>query len=97
DQGGGAPMRRAMTSRRRQARARRERILRNLVRAVAAGALIAVAAVRAASAQTAGTANLLSSPAAWPTTGAISGSTALGLDPSALYLKPAGLATQDER
>jgi tetratricopeptide (TPR) repeat protein len=86
-----------MTSRRRQARARRERILRLIVRALAAGALVAVAAVRAATAQTAGTANLLSSPGAWPTTGAISGSTALGLDPSALYLNPAGLATQDER
>lgn len=90
-------MRRAMTSRRRRARARNERIARRIVRAAAAGALIAVAAVRAASAQTAGTANLLSSPLSWPTTGAISASTALGLDPSALYLNPAGLAGQDER
>ena len=86
-----------MSSRRRRARARRERILRGLVRAVAAGALVAVAAVRAASAQTEGTSNLLSSPGSWPTTGAISASTALGLDPSALYLNPAGLAAQDER
>lgn len=86
-----------MTPRQRRKRARNERIARRVARALAAGALVAVAAVRAASAQTAGTANLLSSPAAWPTTGAISASTALGLDPSALYLNPAGLAGQDER
>jgi tetratricopeptide (TPR) repeat protein len=86
-----------MTARRRRQRARNERIVRRVLRAVAAGALLAVAVVRAASAQTAGTANLLSSPGSWPTTGAISASTALGLDPSALYLNPAGLAVQDER
>ncbi len=50
-----------------------------------------------AAAQSAGTTNLLSSPATWPTTGAVSGTTALGLDPTAIYLNPAGLATQDER
>ncbi len=50
-----------------------------------------------ADAQDAGTATLLASPGSWPTTGAISSSTALALDPSAIYLNPAGLATQDER
>lgn len=62
------------------------------------GAMVAVAvAARPAHSQTAGTTNLLSSPAVWPTTGAIDASTALGLDPTALFLNPAGLATQDER
>jgi hypothetical protein len=51
----------------------------------------------AQSSGTAGTSNLLSSPGSWPTTGALSGTTALGLDPSAVYLNPAGLANQDER
>ena len=60
-------------------------------------ALLAAAWVRPAAAQSAGTTNLLSSPATWPTTGAVSGTTALALDPTAIYLNPAGLATQDER
>ena len=51
----------------------------------------------AQSSGTAGTSNLLASPGSWPTTGALSGTTALGLDPSAIYLNPAGLANQDER
>jgi tetratricopeptide (TPR) repeat protein len=50
-----------------------------------------------AGAQEAGTLNLLAAPGTWPTTGAVSTSTALALDPSAVYLNPAGLATQDER
>lgn len=50
-----------------------------------------------ASAQSAGSTNLLAAPASWPTTGAASGFTALGLDPSAVYWNPAGLAMQDER
>ncbi|HEX7078743.1 MAG TPA: hypothetical protein VF363_09990 [Candidatus Eisenbacteria bacterium] len=62
------------------------------------GAMVAVAlAARPAHSQTAGTTDLLSSPAVWPTTGAVDASTALGLDPSALFLNPAGLASQDER
>lgn len=61
-------------------------------------AFVAVALfARPAHSQTAGTTNLLSSPAVWPTTGAVDASTALGLDPSALFLNPAGLATQDDR
>lgn len=75
------------------------------VRKVFAAALVlfavaltgAAVGARSAAAQSAGTTNLLSSPATWPTTGAISGTTALGLDPTAIYLNPAGLATQDER
>ena len=51
----------------------------------------------AQSSGSAGTSNLLASPGSWPTTGALSGTTALGLDPSAVYLNPAGLANQDER
>lgn len=50
-----------------------------------------------AAAQAAGTANLLSAPGSWPTTGAVSGMTGLALDPLALYTNPAGLSTQDER
>ena len=50
-----------------------------------------------ADAQSAGTTNLLSAPGAWPTSGAPDATTALGLDPSAIYLNPAGLAAQDER
>jgi tetratricopeptide (TPR) repeat protein len=71
--------------------------LRQVVRAAAAGALILVLGARMAAAQDAGTLNLLAAPGAWPTTGAVSTSTALALDPSAIYLNPAGLATQDER
>ena len=66
----------------------------SLLLAATVGALFGA---RYSAAQSAGTANLLSSPAAWPTTGAVSGTTALALDPTALYLNPAGLATQDER
>jgi hypothetical protein len=54
-------------------------------------------APRAVRAQSAGTAPLLSSPWSWPTTGALSEYTAIGLDPYAIYLNPAGLAMQDER
>jgi len=50
-----------------------------------------------AGAQSAGATNLLSAPGSWPSTGAASGFTALGLDASAIYWNPAGLATQDER
>jgi tetratricopeptide (TPR) repeat protein len=70
---------------------------RPIVRAAAAGALLLVLAARMATAQEAGTLNLLAAPGAWPTTGAVSTSTALALDPSAVYLNPAGLAMQDER
>ncbi len=58
---------------------------------------VGIAACGSAAAQNAGTANLLGSPGSWPSTGALTSSTALGLDPSAIYLNPAGLATQDER
>jgi tetratricopeptide (TPR) repeat protein len=51
----------------------------------------------AAGAQTGGSVNLLAAPGSWPTTGAASGFTALALDPTAVYLNPAGLARQDER
>jgi len=74
-----------------------------LASALAHGALMAALvlalalAPAGAAAQDAGTASLLASPGSWPTTGAISSSTALGLDPSAIYLNPAGLANQDER
>ena len=63
-------------------------------------ALRAIGPVAPASAQStgaAGTSNLLASPGSWPTTGALSATTALGLDPSAVYFNPAGLANQDER
>jgi tetratricopeptide (TPR) repeat protein len=69
---------------------------RTLFAAGLAVALVALAPTSAV-AQDAGTATLLASPGSWPTTGAISSSTALALDPSAIYLNPAGLATQDER
>ena len=65
-----------------------------LVAAIACGVF---GGARLAAAQTAGTASLLASPGSWPTTGALSTSTALGLDPSAIYMNPAGLAAQDER
>jgi tetratricopeptide (TPR) repeat protein len=70
---------------------------RPIARAAAAVALLLVLAARMAAAQEAGTLNLLAAPGAWPTTGAVSTSTALALDPSAVYLNPAGLAMQDER
>jgi tetratricopeptide (TPR) repeat protein len=60
-------------------------------------AALALASAPRAGAQSAGTANLLSAPGSWPTTGAVSGLTGLALDPLALYTNPAGLATQDER
>ncbi len=60
-------------------------------------AMVPAAPALAQSSGTAGTSNLLASPGSWPTTGALSGTTALGLDPSAVYLNPAGLANQDER
>lgn len=78
-------------------RSDRQRTMRRLLRALAAGALLLAVAARWAMAQTAGTANLLSSPEAWPSTGAASATTALGMDASAIFLNPAGLATQDER
>jgi tetratricopeptide (TPR) repeat protein len=77
---------------------RNRRILRAAALLLSLVAMVFVACVaRPAAGQSAGTTNLLSSPATWPTTGAISGTTALGLDPSAIYLNPAGLAMQDER
>jgi tetratricopeptide (TPR) repeat protein len=76
------------------------RRMRRMVRALVASSLLLAAffGTRAhASGQTAGTANLLSTPAGWPTTGAASGFTGLALDPLAIYMNPAGLAAQDER
>jgi len=76
------------------------RAIRDALGISALFALLAIGAAAPASAQsagTAGTSNLLASPGSWPTTGALSGTTALGLDPSAVYLNPAGLANQDER
>ncbi len=74
--------------------------IRRMVRALVASSLLLAAffGTRAhASGQTAGTANLLSTPAGWPSTGAASGFTGLALDPLAIYMNPAGLAAQDER
>ena len=75
--------------------------LRRLLIAAAAALLIAWAASALlpapADAQTGGSVNLLAAPGSWPTTGAASGFTALALDPTAVYLNPAGLARQDER
>ena len=62
---------------------------------VATQAIGPAAHAYAQSSGAAGTSNLLASPGSWPTTGALSGTTALGLDPSAVYLNPAGLADQD--
>ena len=73
---------------------------RRVVRALLAGSLLLAAVfgtLARASGQTAGTANLMSTPAGWPTTGAASGFTGTALDPLAIYVNPAGLATQDER
>jgi len=67
-----------------------------MILSLAAMILVALRA-RPAASQTAGTAYLLSSPALWPTTGAVSATTALGMDPYAVFLNPAGLAMQDER
>jgi len=74
--------------------------MRRVIRALVASSLLLAAffGTRAhASGQTAGTANLLATPAGWPSTGAASGFTGLALDPLAIYVNPAGLATQDER
>ena len=73
---------------------------RRVIRALLAASLLLAAffATRArASAQTAGTSNLMSTPAGWPSTGAVTGFTGLALDPLAIYMNPAGLAAQDER
>lgn len=92
-------------SRLKRGRAVRRRLLRRfpprrMIRALIAASLLLAAffATRArASGQTAGTANLLSSPVGWPSTGAAGGFTGTASDPLAIYLNPAGLATQDER
>lgn len=68
------------------------------MRAVALGfAAMLLAVPSGAAAQSAGTSNLLSTPAGWPSSGALSGFTATALDPLAIYMNPAGLAVQDER
>ena len=75
-----------------------QQIVRAVAVAVSLIAMMVVAFVaRPARSQTAGTANLLSSPAGWPTSGAPSATTALAQDPTAVFLNPAGLASQDER
>ncbi len=74
--------------------------VKRLVRALLAASLLIAAFLSTharASAQTAGTSNLMSTPAGWPSTGAVSGFTGMALDPLAIYMNPAGLATQDER
>ncbi len=74
--------------------------MRRVVRALLAASLLLAAFFGArgrASGQTAGTANLLSTPSGWPSTGAAGGFTGTALDPLAIYMNPAGLATQDER
>lgn len=77
-------------------RRRRRQILRALISSSLL--LAAFFGTRArASGQTAGTANLLSTPAGWPSTGAASGFTGMAQDPLAIYVNPAGLAIQDER
>jgi tetratricopeptide (TPR) repeat protein len=75
-----------------------EQIVRAIALAISLIAMVVVALVaRPARSQTAGTVNLLSSPAAWPTTGSPEATTALAQDPTAVFLNPAGLASQDER
>jgi tetratricopeptide (TPR) repeat protein len=75
-----------------------QQIIRAVAVALSLIAMMVVAFVaRPARSQTAGTANLLSSPAAWPTSGSPSATTALAQDPTAVFLNPAGLASQDER
>ncbi len=74
--------------------------VRRMIRALLAGSLLLAAFFGTRSravGQTAGTADLLSTPAGWPTTGAASGFTGVALDPLAIYVNPAGLAAQDER
>ncbi len=79
-------------------RRRRPRPFRFVALVLSLLAMIAVAlTARPAVSQTAGTTYLLSSPALWPTTGSVSATTGLALDPSAVFLNPAGLAVQDER
>ena len=76
-------------------RRRRPRPFRFVALVLSLLAMIAVAlTARPAVSQTAGTTYLLSSPALWPTTGSVSATTALALDPSAVFLNPAGLAVQ---
>jgi tetratricopeptide (TPR) repeat protein len=58
---------------------------------------LACSCVPPAAAQSGGTANLLSAPGSWPTTGSADATTAFARDPLALYMNPAGLALQDER
>src|SRR5687767_12986434 len=75
-----------------------QQLLRIVALVLSLIAMVVVALfARPAASQTAGTTNLLSSPAGWPTTGAVSATTALALDPTAVFLNPAGLAAQDER
>jgi tetratricopeptide (TPR) repeat protein len=77
---------------------RYEQLVRLIALVLSLFAMVVVALVaRPAHSQTSGTTNLLSSPSGWPTTGSPSSTTALGLDPTAVFLNPAGLATQDER
>ncbi|MGE5178288.1 MAG: hypothetical protein ACM3PF_04255, partial [Bacteroidota bacterium] len=75
-----------------------QQLIRVIALAVSLAAMVVVALMaRPAHSQTAGTVDLLSSPALWPTTGSPSATTALATDPTAVFLNPAGLATQDER
>lgn len=75
-----------------------QQIVRAIAVAISLIAMVVMALfARPARSQTAGTANLLASPAGWPTTGSPTATTALALDPSAVFLNPAGLASQDER
>ena len=73
------------------------RLLLAAVAAIAIACAVSALWPSRGSAQSAGSTNLLAAPGSWPTTGAASGFTALGLDPSAVYWNPAGLAMQDER
>ncbi len=85
-------------SRRRPLHGEGKHVFRVIAMILSLAAMILVALrARPAASQTAGTAYLLSSPALWPTTGAVSATTALGMDPYAVFLNPAGLAMQDER
>jgi len=75
-----------------------QQLIRAVALVISLLAMLVVALVaRPARSQTAGTANLLSSPAGWPTTGSPAATTALATDPTAVFLNPAGLAVQDER
>ncbi|HYR53197.1 MAG TPA: hypothetical protein VET83_11385 [Candidatus Dormibacteraeota bacterium] len=96
-------MRRRKRSRLQRGCVTRRRLFRNfptrrVVRALlAASLLVAAFFASRARAQTAGTSSLMSTPAGWPSTGAVTGYTGLALDPLAIYVNPAGLAAQDER